>query len=355
MRLLVITNDYPPKPGGIQMYLGNLLAAYDGESMVIAPHDTDVPSEETNVVRGNQRYMLPGKETKALVSHTIDSFEPDAVLFGAPHPLPQLGPWMRETFGVPFGILNHGAEVTIPGSIPGSRQLLGRTLAAADVRFAVSRFTARKVTAVAKRPTNLLGAGVDIGTFTPADIKPRRDVPVVGCVSRFVPRKGQSRLLRAVAELDRDVQVVFVGKGRDETKLRRLAQRLDVNVRFEVGVEWSALPGLYRSMDIFCMPCSSRWGGLEVEGLGLVFLEAAASGLPVLAGDSGGSPETVLPGETGFVVSSVSDITDGLTILLDDPSKAESMGHAGRQFVEAEFTWDRVVERLHVGFAPHMR
>lgn len=102
------------------------------------------------------------------------------------------------------------------------------------------------------------------------------------------------------------------------------------------------------------MPCKSRWGGLEVEGLGLVFLEAAASGVPVLAGDSGGSPETVLPGETGFVVSSVEAIVEGLEILLSDLSAARDMGKSGRQFVEKEFVWDRVIERLYDGFAPHL-
>jgi phosphatidylinositol alpha-1,6-mannosyltransferase len=108
-------------------------------------------------------------------------------------------------------------------------------------------------------------------------------------------------------------------------------------------------------MDIFCMPTSSRWGGLEVEGLGLVYLEAAATGLPVLAGDSGGSPETVIPGVTGFIVSDVHAIVEGLEILLSDPDAARAMGAAGRRFVEDEFTWERVIERLHAGFAPHLR
>ncbi len=312
MRLLVVTNDFPPKRGGIQVYLKNLLDAFDDETHVVAPHDPMVERAEPGVTRGEKTYMLPGEATRSLVLDACESFEPDAILFGAPHPLPQLGPWIRKTTGLPFGILSHGAEVTIPGSLPGGRQLLRRSLAAADVRFAVSRFTARKVTAISGRPTEFLGAGVEIDTFFPPDIARNTEVPAIGCVSRFVPRKGQDRLLRAVAELDREVEVLLVGTGRQESKLRKLANELDINVRFAVDVEWSTLPGLYRSMDIFCMPCSSRWAGLEVEGLGLVFLEAAASGLPVLAGDSGGSPETVRPGETGFVVSSVPDIVEGL-------------------------------------------
>jgi phosphatidylinositol alpha-1,6-mannosyltransferase len=157
-----------------------------------------------------------------------------------------------------------------------------------------------------------------------------------------------------VALLERDVEVLFVGTGRTEGSIRRLARELGVSVRFEVDVAWSELPGLYRSMDVFCMPCRSRWGGLEVEGLGLVFLEAASTAIPVLAGDSGGSPETVVPGETGFVVSSIPDIAEGLEILLADPVKAARMGRNGREFVVREFTWERVVERLHGGFAPHI-
>jgi phosphatidylinositol alpha-1,6-mannosyltransferase len=103
-------------------------------------------------------------------------------------------------------------------------------------------------------------------------------------------------------------------------------------------------------MDVFCVPCASRWGGLEVEGLGLVFLEAAATGLPVLAGDSGGSTETIVPGETGYVVRSVDDIVQALTILLDDPARAATMGAAGRAFVEERYRWDLVVERLVAGY-----
>jgi phosphatidylinositol alpha-1,6-mannosyltransferase len=103
-------------------------------------------------------------------------------------------------------------------------------------------------------------------------------------------------------------------------------------------------------MDVFCMPCRSRWGGLEVEGLGLVFLEAAAAGLPVLAGSSGGSPETVVPGETGFVVDSVEDIVDGLQILLANPQRAREMGAKGRRRVVEEYVWDRVVASLGSGF-----
>jgi phosphatidylinositol alpha-1,6-mannosyltransferase len=117
----------------------------------------------------------------------------------------------------------------------------------------------------------------------------------------------------------------------------------------EVAVPWSALPGLYREMTMFAMPCRSRWLGLEMEGLGLVFLEAAAAGLPVLAGDSGGSPETVVPGVTGFVVADDAALEEGLRLLLDEPAAAREMGLRGRERVLAEYTWDRVAGRLLAG------
>lgn len=354
MRLLIVTNDYPPKPGGIQMYLSNLVDAYPDEVHVFAPADPQAEPDETGVTRGTQSYMLPTSSTARAVTHAAQEFDPDAILFGAPHPLPFLGRGLRESLGTPIGILSHGAEITIPGAIPIVRQALGRSLASADVRFAVSRYTARRVRGISGKGVDFLGAGVAVETFTPPDSPPTNDPPIVGCVSRFVPRKGQERLIEAAARLDRDVELLFVGKGRTEQKLRKMAESKGVRTRFEVDVAWGDLAGLYRQMDVFCMPCKSRWGGLEVEGLGLVFLEAAAAGVPVLAGDSGGSPETVLPGKTGYVVSDVDAIVEGLEIILSNRENARLMGAEGRRFVESEFTWQHVIDRLYAGFEPHL-
>lgn len=355
MKLLLVTNDYPPKPGGIQMYLQNLVDAYPDDVLVYGPADEHADPDADGVVRGDRPYMLPTGDTTDAVLEAASGFQPDAVLFGAPHPLPAMGPRLRDELGIPFGVLHHGAEVTIPAAIPGVRQVLGRTLAAADVRFAVSRFTADRVRRMSGAETRFLGAGVEVDTFVPGPERPFQVPPVIGCVSRFVPRKGQHRLLEAVSRLGREVSVLLVGKGRYEDRLRRQAERLGLDVEFAVDVPWADLPGLYQRMDVFAMPTSSRWGGLEVEGLGLVYLEASATALPVLAGDSGGSPETVVPGRTGYVVSDVDGLIDGLALLLDDPDHAHALGAEGRRFVESEFTWDRVVERLHDGFAPHLR
>jgi phosphatidylinositol alpha-1,6-mannosyltransferase len=358
VRLAVVTNDYPPKPGGIQQYLGSLVGAWPHDVRVLAPEDG--PADETArgesvVRRGPSRFLWPTPGVRRWVESEIAQFGPDVVLFGAPYPLAQLVKPVAARFGVPVGVLGHGAEVVIPAATPIVRSFLRSTLRAADVRFAVSRFTQRRLTAFTDRPVHYIGAGVDLETFRPRSRQGTNgsELPTLGCVSRFVPRKGQDRVLRAAAELGErgmPVRVVLVGKGRLERTLRRLADRLGVDTVFAVDVPWSELPARYASMDVFCMPCRSRWGGLEVEGLGLVFLEAAACGIPVLAGDSGGSPETVIPGRTGYVVHSVDDIVEGIERMLSDPTRAAGMGRLGRERVEREFTWSKVAERLEAGF-----
>lgn len=353
MRLLVITNDYPPKPGGIQQYLGSLMAAYPSPYLVLGPAD-GAASDEDRVRRYARGFMAPTRRVAGWMESEAASFEPEAILVGAPYPLATVGARLGRRFDVPVGILAHGAEITIPSAVPGLRQAFAAAMRGADVLFGTSRYTTRKLGDLSRRPVTRIGAGVDIVRFSPAEVDGRGPVPVIGCVSRFVPRKGQHRLLRAAARLAAQgtpVQVLLVGRGRKEAALRDLARELDVDVRFEVDVPWSEIPDLYREMDAFCMPCRSRWAGLEVEGLGLVFLEAAAAGIPVLAGDSGGSRETVVPGRTGFVVRSTADIVEALTLLIRDRELAAAMGRNGRSWVESEWTWDRTAERLIAGFA----
>ena len=351
MRVLLVTNDYPPKPGGIQQYLGNVVAAFGGEVRVLAPADEGA---DPRVVRHPRPFMWPTRSVRRWVESQVADYRPDVVLFGAPHPLALLGPGLRRATGVPYAVVCHGAEVFLPAALPGLRQALRRALRHADARFGVSRYTRGRVERFTGRPVHYLGAGVE-AVFTPGEPPAR---PVVGCVSRFVPRKGQRRVLRAVARLraeGRDLSVLLVGTGRDEQDLRRLAARLGVPTRMEVAVPWAALPGLYRQMTVFAMPCRSRWLGLEMEGLGLVFLEAASCGLPVLAGDSGGSPETVVPGVTGYVVADDVALEEGLRMLLDDPAGAREMGRAGRERVLVEYTWEQVAARLAAGLEEAVR
>ncbi len=350
MRLLIVTNDFPPKPGGIQQYLGGLVNAWPGPVRVLAPA-IDEPFQDERVVRGPRKFMWPTRKVRTWVEEQVREFGADVVLFGAPYPLPFLGPGLRKRLGVPVAVLGHGAEVVLPSAIPGLRSVFARPLRKADALFAVSRFTQKRLEKATNRSVEYVGGGVDTEVFRPGRSEVE-SVATVGCVSRFVPRKRHRLVLEAAARLQREgrsVRVLLVGRGRKEASLRRLADRLGVEAEFAVNVPWSELPGLYQRMDVFCMPCRSRWFGLEVEGLGLVFLEASATGIPVLAGDSGGSPETVVEGVTGFVVRSTDEIVDRLGSLLKDPRGALRMGEAGRCRVEEEFTWTKVAERLQKG------
>ncbi len=344
MRVLLITNDFPPRPGGIQQYLAGLVDAIDGPVRVLAPRDGD---DRPGVIRDRRRFMWPTRRVRRWIESNVAEFAPDVILFGAPHPLAHLGPRLRRDTGVPYGIVCHGAEITIPAAFPVTRQLIRYPLKRADVLFAVSEFTRRKVERLTKRSVEVIGAGV-APAFSSGEA-PTSPPVVVGCVSRFVPRKGQDRVLEACAELRAeglDVQALLVGKGRDERRLRSLADRLGVPTRFEVGVVFSELPALYREMHLFAMPCRSRWFGLEAEGFGVVFLEAAASGLPVVAGDSGGAPETVAPGTTGFVVDSNEALVEALRRLVVDSDLRRSMGSAGADRAGDRYSWPTVAERF---------
>jgi phosphatidylinositol alpha-1,6-mannosyltransferase len=205
-----------------------------------------------------------------------------------------------------------------------------------------------------------LPPGVDEKTFHPGsggdEVRARlglTDRPVVVCVSRLVRRKGQDTLIRALPRIlaaEPDTVLLVVGGGPYEQDLRRLARETGVagSVRFTGAVPWAELPAHYGAGDVFAMPCRTRRGGLDVEGLGIVYLEASATGLPVVAGDSGGAPDAVLDGETGWVVrgGSPQDAADRIVTLLGDAALRARMGERGRAWVEERWRWDLLAERL---------
>jgi phosphatidylinositol alpha-1,6-mannosyltransferase len=201
-----------------------------------------------------------------------------------------------------------------------------------------------------------LSPGVDVDLFTPsadgAAVRRRHGLgkaPVVVCVSRLVPRKGQDVLVAAwprVLARHPDARLLLVGGGPAERSLRRAvaARGLEHSVVLAGPVAVGELPGHYAAGDVFAMPCRTRRGGLDVEGLGMVFLEAAACGRPVVAGTSGGAPETVQEGVTGHVVEPRSPEAVATTIadLLAEPGRARAMGTAGRAWVEQRWSWTTI-------------
>lgn len=348
MRALLVTNDYPPKPGGIQQYLSNLVDHSSVSFRVLGPHHPGARADP-QIVRGRASYLLPTGKTYRWLAHHIGDFEPEVVVFGAPHPLAQLGPRLSKNFDIPYVVIAHGAEVTVPGAAPVLRQVLGWTFRQASLVLTVSAFTARKVAVMGAAETSVLGAGVDLAAFHPVERRPDRQEDerlVIGCISRFVPRKGHLRALAAAERLQADglpVEVLLAGKGRLEARIRRRAVRATVPVRVESDVPWKELPGLYRSCDVFVMPVRSRWLGLEAEGLGIVYLEASASGIPVVAGTSGGAPETVVPGVTGYVAASVGDIVEAVRLIA---GRRDEMGAAARARALDHYSWEAVARRF---------
>jgi phosphatidylinositol alpha-1,6-mannosyltransferase len=204
-------------------------------------------------------------------------------------------------------------------------------------------------------PSVVIPPGVDTTRFVPQTAAQRRatrkrfgitqDALVIASVSRLVPRKGFDTLIRLIDELGRsDVELIIVGGGRDRERLERRAEGLPV--RFLGRVADDELPAVYGCADLFAMLCRDRWAGLEQEGFGIVFLEAAAAGLPSVAGRSGGSHEAVLDGRTGFVVDGGPAAIGALTELLDDPARRTEMGRAARQRAVDQFEYDALAAQL---------
>jgi phosphatidylinositol alpha-1,6-mannosyltransferase len=285
------------------------------------------------------------------------------VWFGAAAPLGLMAPALRKAGAERLVATTHGHEAGW-AQLPASRQLLRRIGESTDTITYLGEYTrsriARAVSPEAAARMVQLPPGVDEKVFHPgsggAEVRERlglTDRPVVVCVSRLVPRKGQDTLILAMPRIlarQPDAVLLIVGGGPYEKELRRLARETGVtdSVRFTGAVPWAELPAHYGAGDVFAMPCRTRRGGLDVEGLGIVYLEASATGLPVVAGDSGGAPDAVLDGETGWVVrgGSPEEAADRIVVLLGDPELRQNMGERGRQWVEERWRWDLLAEKL---------
>ena len=364
-RTLLVTNDYPPRVGGIQRTLEALVRQLppDRVAVLCPQHEGSTAFDEAasyRVFREPERFLWPTREVGRRVRDAVVGFGADVVLFGATYPLALLGPGLARS-GTPYVAAAHGFEYWLSIS-PGPHALLRRaTSLAAWVPVMCSRFVARVVrTAVADRvPVSVLYPGADVDAFRPdlpiADIRARHGLagrPLIVCVSRMVPRKGQDVLIRSMSRIRGivpDPALLLVGDGPFRPKLEKLAAHApEGSVVFAGQVGEEELPRYYRAGDVFAMPCRNRFGGLEVEGWGNVFIEAAATGRPVVVGDSGGARESLVPGATGLLVDGADDgaVADAIGSLLSDPGRADAMGHAGRGRVERHFTWSRAAAQL---------
>lgn len=367
MRTLLVTNDFPPRPGGIQSFVHNLALHLPADSLVVyastwqgaAAFDARQPFE---VVRQDTSVLLPTPAVGRRAEELARAYGCEAVWFGAAAPLGLLAHRLRRRAGIRHAVaLTHGHEVGW-AALPGARQVLCRIARGQDVVTYLGEYTRVRLARAVGSSTSLrqLVPGVDIDQYHPgvdgSEVRRRyglSDRPVVVCVSRLVPRKGQDQLIRALPAVRARVPgtaLLVVGGGPDRARLTRLARAAGVEseVVFTGSVPAEELPAHYAAGDVYAMPCRTRRGGLDVEGLGIVYLEASATGLPVIAGDSGGAPDAVRDGETGYVVGGrdLPALVDRLTELLTDQGLAAKLGAAGRAWVEAEWRWHTQAARL---------
>jgi phosphatidyl-myo-inositol dimannoside synthase len=360
---LLVTNDFPPRVGGIQRTLEALwrslppdrVAVFCPDSDGAAAYDAAAPFR---IDRQPERFLWPTPAMADRVEASARAVGAEVLLFGATYPLAMLGPRLARR-GLPYLTAAHGFEYWLslaPGTHSLMRYATGR---ASRVVVLCSAFIARTVrTAVpGSVPVTVLYPGADVDRFRPdletQDIRATLGIaerPLAVCVSRLVARKGQDILIRsmpAIRERVPDAALLIVGGGPDEDRLRGMAAGSD-DIFFSGQVGEDDLPRYYAVGDVFAMPCRTRLAGLEVEGWGNVFIEAAACGKPVVVGDSGGAREALVDGETGILVdgSSVDAVADAVGSLLADPARAAAMGTAGRARVLRSHRWPDIAAQL---------
>ncbi len=390
-KVLIVTNDFPPRSGGIQSFVHSLALGMAAGSVVVyapawpgaAEFDAKQPFP---VLRHPTSLMLPVPGVARRARQILIEHGCDTVLFGAAAPLGLLGAGLRKAGAARIVALTHGHEAGW-AALPGARFLLRKIGQYVDVVTYLGEYfrirIARGLSPSAAAKMIRLAPGVDNTEFRPgaggarirSKLEIAADVPVVVCVSRIVPRKGQDTLIRAWPRVlaglrsqasqfasqgpaagrpgtddQPDPKLLIVGAGKYADRLKRLAQRIGVSdsVIFTGSVPWEDLPAYYDAGNVFAMPCRTRHAGLDVEGLGIVYLEASATGLPVIGGDSGGAPDAILPGETGYVVKGGDDseLAGRLIQLLGDPDAAAAMGDKGLAWIDQEWRWDLVSRRL---------
>lgn len=361
-RTLWVTNDFPPRAGGIQAFVGELAGRLDPSGVRVltvrapggAAHDAELAYPVERVARAP---LLPGPGLVGRVRRAVTAHRADVVVFGASWPLGEIA----GNLDVPTFALTHGHEAGMVRV--GLGPLVRRVARRLDGVGVISRYTRAALAPWMDAHTTLhdLSPGVDTERFHPgvdgAGVRDRygigADQPLVVCVSRLVPRKGADVLVEAWPRVRARVpgaHLLVAGEGPMAPRLRRQIARLDVGDAVTLGglIGPGTLPAVHAAADVFAMPCRTRLAGLDVEGLGIVYLEAQASGTPVIAGRSGGAPESVLDGESGLVVdgtssASVGDAVDGL---LTSPDRRRTMGRAGRAFVERRYAWPVIAERF---------
>jgi phosphatidylinositol alpha-1,6-mannosyltransferase len=357
---VMVTSSFLPGRGGIESYLAELCTLVSPRVAVLAPPERDGVALPTDLpyptAPGPGSMLVPNDKVARAIVEQARLHRTDRVLFGTPWPLVLLGPRLKAA-GLRYAVIVHGAELIVPGALPLLRARIARALGTADLLLPVSDYTADATASLLERQhvavprMERLRARVDTSLFRPdleaSQVRRRLGIApeqkIVLCFGRLVPRKGVDRLIRAMPEIERSVPgvtLVIGGTGPEERRLQRLAARERARVVFAGRVPDDEAPPLYSTADVFALPVVDRWFGLEIEGLGVVLLEASACETPCVSGRSGGTPEAVLDGETGYVIDARSRellVERVVRLLADDPGRA-AMGAAARHHVETHFS-----------------
>ncbi len=364
-RTLLVTNDFPPKVGGIQNYLWELWRRLPADDVAVytTPHKDAAAFDARQkfpIERSPEPVLLPYPWLIDRIRRHADDNDIGLILLDPAVPLGIVGPEL----GRPYGVILHGAEVTIPGRVPGLNLMLRRVLRGADLVVAGGEYAAHEALECARQPlpTVVVPPGVDSQRFAPVSATERTrlrdqfgigdDDIVVATVNRLVPRKGMAMLIKAAATLGAahpNLRVLIGGTGRQEASLQRLIDRSEAPVRLLGRLSDEDVVGLYGAADIMAMLCSSRWFGLEQEGFGIVFLEGAAMGLPQIAGRSGGASEAVIHDQTGLIVDDpldVAAVARAIQLLIDNPDRRAKLGAAALERARSEFDYDLLASRL---------
>ena len=376
MTHLLVTNDFPPKVGGIQAYLWDLWSRLDPASFAVLTASSS-PDQEAfdrqqaargvRIERASSSVLAPTPGLVRRIRQSAAQVGADLVVIDPAFPLGVIAPRL----GLPYAVVLHGAEVAVPGRLPISRELVAYVLRNSVLAISAGGYPAaegrRAVHNHGMPPVVEIPPGVDLKRFVPLEPEQRLDVrrdlglpvtgPLVVSVSRLVPRKGMDVVVNAAVRLQPsfpDLTVAIAGRGRDSERLSARIAETGSPARLMGAVSFDDLPRLVGAADVFVMACRNRWLGLEQEGFGIVFVEAAAAGVPQVAGRSGGAGEAVVDGETGLVVprpGDIGEVTMAIRRLLDDETLRHRLGAAARRRAEASFDYDHLAPRLAAALA----
>jgi phosphatidylinositol alpha-1,6-mannosyltransferase len=365
-KILLVTNDFGPRAGGIETFVIGLLERIKGHEVTVFTSqqgDTSVYDQQwldkfgVRVIRDQSKILLPSWRVTRAAQKIVAAKNIDVVVFGAAAPLALMSPSLRKSGVKKIIALTHGHEVWWAKIFPFNFAIkrIGKNV---DHLTYLGEFTHQAISKALSRKSATemvkIAPGIDTAHFIPQpDAMQKRkelglqDKKIIISVGRLVHRKGQDNLIQAMPAVLKEIpsaHLMLVGEGPYRKHLEKLVMKssLEQNVTFAGRIMFDRLPSYLSAADLFAMPSRSRFFGLEVEGLGIVYLEASACGIPVVAGNSGGAPDAVLEGVTGLCVdgTNIEQITGAIVEICRDAERASHMGAAGRNWIVDQWRWE---------------